>query len=113
MIEHWMMDAAIAWTANNSTPSPTPTFDPNKVTPGVLGFSVIAIFFVICALLVWNLIMRVSRMSHRSQVRAELALEKARAEGRDLGANDPDAEGIFRQDDAPRDGEPGAETPKR
>lgn len=113
MIEHWMMDAAIAWTANNPTPSPTPTFDPNKVTPGVLGFSVIAIFFVICALLVWNLVRRVSRMSHRSQVRAELAREKARAEGRELDPNDPDAAGIFRPDDAPRVDESGAETPDR
>lgn len=99
MIVNWMMDAQGILLAENPTPEPTPTFDPNQVTPGVVGFFVIAVFFVVCALLVWNLIMRVSRMSHRSQVRAELAREKAQAEGREVTEADEAAAGVFRHED--------------
>ncbi len=57
------------------TPSPTPPFNPNDVTPGVLGFVMTALLFVAVGLLVWRLIVRVSRHDHRMRVRRELVQE--------------------------------------
>lgn len=86
------------------TPSPTPPFNPNDVTPGVLGFVMTALLFVAVGLLVWRLIVRVSRHDHRMRVRRELEQEvrerDARAEA-ELGreSSTPDVQA--------RDGESG------
>lgn len=83
------------------TPEPTPTFDPDTITPGVTGFLVTAVFFVACGLLAWGLIRRVSRLSHRERVRAELEAERERA---DLGgAATGSASGGADADGAPSD----------
>lgn len=92
-------DALAAAVTTPATPAPTPSYDPNAITPGITGFVVTALFFVACALLVWSLIRRVSRMTHRERVRAELEAER---EQRILDGLEPDQ---------PADGATGATPP--
>lgn len=66
----------------NAKPLP---FDPNQVTPGVIGFTMTAIIAVVVILLLWDFNRRVRRINDRADVKerieAELAAgEAARAE---------------------------------
>ena len=65
--------------------TPDPDFDPNTVTPGVVGF--VAIFFVAAAtvLLCLDVVRRIRRTTYRAEIKARLDAELA---ARD---NDPDA----------------------
>ena len=65
--------------------TPDPNFDPNTVTPGVVGF--VAIFFVAAAtvLLCLDVVRRIRRTTYRAEIKARLDAELA---ARD---NDPDA----------------------
>ncbi|TFB65269.1 hypothetical protein [Cryobacterium sp. Hz9] len=65
--------------------TPDPNFDPNTVTPGVVGF--VAIFFVAAAtvLLCLDVVRRIRRTTYRAEIKARLDAELA---ARD---NDPNA----------------------
>ncbi|TFD90538.1 hypothetical protein E3T51_02630 [Cryobacterium serini] len=67
------------------TPTPDPDFDPNTVTPGVVGF--LAIFFVAVAtvLLCLDVVRRIRRTTYRAEIKERLDAELA---ARDA---DPDA----------------------
>jgi hypothetical protein len=58
-----------------------PDFDPNTVTPGVIGF--IATFLVAAAivLLVFDMNRRIRRTRYREEIREKLAQERAAADG--------------------------------
>ena len=58
------------------TPTPLP-FDPNAVTPGVIGFGFTFVVFLVVGLIAWDLLRRVRNAKYREQVRDELAAEAA------------------------------------
>jgi hypothetical protein len=57
--------------------TPDPDFDPNTVTPGVVGF--LAIFFVAAAtlLLCLDVVRRIRRTTYRAEIKARLDAEVA------------------------------------
>ncbi|TFD72711.1 hypothetical protein [Cryobacterium gelidum] len=65
--------------------TPDPNFDPNTVTPGVVGF--VAIFFVAAAtvLLCLDVVRRIRRTTYRAEIKARLDAELAERD------NDPNA----------------------
>ena len=66
--------------------TPDPDFDPNTVTPGVVGFA--AIFFVAVAtvLLCLDVVRRIRRTTYRAEIKARLDAELA---ARDQDPNTP------------------------
>ena len=66
--------------------TPDPDFDPNTVTPGVVGFA--AIFFVAAAtvLLCLDVVRRIRRTTYRAEIKARLDAELA---ARDEDPNTP------------------------
>jgi len=87
-----------------NTPMPTPsmTVDPDSVTPGFVGFAIIAVIVLAVALLIWDMNRRIRRVRYRAEVREELDAEEAAARGEaggtasDAGSSDvdgPDADG--------------------
>ena len=60
-----------------STPTPTPSIDPNLVTPGVWGFVAIALIALVVIALVYDMMRRIRRGRYRAQVREELDAEAA------------------------------------
>lgn len=68
-----------------------PAFDPDSVTPGVIGFIATAIVAIAVCLLLFDMNRRVRRVKYREEVRAEIAAEQAAAAegapaGEDAGA---------------------------
>lgn len=69
-----------------------PDFDPNSVTPGVIGFFAILLIAVAVVLLMIDMSRRVRRNRYRGEVREKLAAEAAEAsqtaegEASDLGS---------------------------
>lgn len=66
--------------ASTAVPTPTPTVDPELVTPGPWGFAVIALLAVAVILLVWDMLRRVRRGRVRADILEELEAEKAAAD---------------------------------
>ena len=66
------------------TAEPLP-FDPNQVTPGVIGFAVTALIAIAVILLLWDFNRRVRRINDRAHVKArieeELAAQQAEPSG--------------------------------
>ena len=59
------------------TPSPSPgDVNPDLVTPGVVGFVLIAILAVAVVALVWDMMRRIRRGRYRAEVREELDAEE-------------------------------------
>jgi Na+-transporting methylmalonyl-CoA/oxaloacetate decarboxylase gamma subunit len=54
-----------------------PMFDPNSVTPGVIGFLVTFVFIVLIVLLVRDMVRRVRRTQYRAEVNERLDAEEA------------------------------------
>lgn len=85
--------AAHLATESDVQPTPSPTelpYNPDDVTPGVVGFLFTFVIFVLVALLCWDLIRRVRRVKYRAEIRerleAELAEREAAGEGADAAA---------------------------
>jgi hypothetical protein len=73
----------ILWAA---TPTPTPTpFDPDSVTPGVIGFVVTLGLIVATIVILISMNRRVRRVTYRAEIAERLDAEEA-------AAMDPDAE---------------------
>lgn len=87
------------------TPVPSPTVDPESVTPGPMGFLVIALLAIVVVLLVLDMLRRVRRVRYRAEVQEMLDAEEA--EHRAAG-DDPAADA----DDDPDDADPGATSPR-
>lgn len=62
-----------------STPTPTPTVDPDLVTPGIPGFITIVLLAVVVGLLAWDMLRRVRRSRYREEARLALDAEEAAA----------------------------------
>jgi len=58
------------------TAEPLP-FDPNQVTPGVIGFAVTALIAVAVILLLWDFNRRVRRINDRADVKERIEAELA------------------------------------
>jgi hypothetical protein len=60
------------------TPSPTPSFNPDVVTPGVVGFITVFLITVVTVLLILDMTRRI----RRARYRGELAERRGRDEDR-------------------------------
>jgi hypothetical protein len=61
------------------TAEPLP-FDPNQVTPGVIGFAVTALIAIAVILLLWDFNRRVRRINDRAEVKERIEAELAARE---------------------------------
>ena len=76
-----------------STPTPTPSSPPAElVTPGPIGFAVMALLAIIVILLILDMLRRVRRARYRDEVNEELDLaeKQAREATRDSDVDDQD-----------------------
>lgn len=80
-------------------------YDPNQVTPGVIGFAVTALFAIVVMLLLWDFNRRVRRINDREEVKARLQAEIAAAEA----STDADRSGAH---DAPVEIAPAEQPPQ-
>ena len=82
------MHALDGWiaTAATATPSPGPTVDPDLVTPGPVGFTVMALLALVVVLLVADMLRRVRRARYREEVGKDLDAEQAAAAAEQDGA---------------------------
>ena len=69
-----------------ATPTPPPDFDPNTVTPGVIGFIVVLLIAVATLLLCLDVVRRIRRTTYRAQIAERLEAEIA---ARDAGSTSP------------------------
>ena len=58
-------------------PTPDPDFDPNTVTPGVVGFIVVFLIGAATLLLGFDLVRRIRRTTYRAEITARLEAEIA------------------------------------
>lgn len=71
------MITALVRAAAEVAPTPTPTVDPELVTPGPVGFTIMAVLVLLVAVLIWDMLRRVRRVRYRAEVREELDAEAA------------------------------------
>ncbi|UWF78064.1 MULTISPECIES: hypothetical protein [Microbacterium] len=76
----------------DQTPMPTPsmTVDPEAVTPGFVGFAVVAIILIAVVLIIWDMNRRIRRVRYRAEVREELDAEQAATDAGDDDTGRPD-----------------------
>ncbi len=60
-----------------ATPTPAPDFDPNTVTPGVIGFIVVLLLAVATLLLGLDVVRRIRRTTYRAEIKERLDAELA------------------------------------
>lgn len=65
-----------------------PMFDPNSVTPGVIGFLATFVVIVIVVLLATDMVRRVRRTQYRAEVNERLDAEAAALIEQERGAED-------------------------
>ena len=71
-----------------------PTYDPDKVTPGVIGFIAIALVAAAVIFLLLDMNRRIRRIQFREQVREELAQEVAERDTQSADGADPAPEEV-------------------
>ncbi len=74
-------------------PETPPGFDPNTVTPGVVGFFAIALVAIAAILLMVDMARRIRRVRYRGEVRERLEAEQLQAEKEMIaegGPSEPD-----------------------
>ncbi|MDR6865616.1 hypothetical protein J2Y69_000198 [Microbacterium resistens] len=91
------------------SPSPTPTVDPELVTPGPIGFGIMAVLVVGVVLLIWDMQRRIRRVRYREEVRAELDAEELA--GRAAAPGDPGSPARPAPDPDETPGAPGGVAP--
>lgn len=71
----------LTWIATNTpfVPSPSPTVNPDNVTPGVAGFIAIAVIAIAVVLLLIDMIRRIRRGRYRAEIAEQLDAEEAAA----------------------------------
>ena len=100
------LGALLAATAT-SEPSPTPTVDPELVTPGPWGFVVIALLALVVIVLIWDMLRRIRRARYREEVGKQLDAER---QAEEAGSGPAPGEDPVDTDPGARpaaDGEPG------
>ena len=88
----------LSWIAAMATPKPAVEPDPETVTPGFLGFAIVAVLVIAVILLVWDMQRRIRRTRYRAEVDAELDAEQQAAEA--VRSSDTDDEFVDADDDA-------------
>ncbi|GAA2028716.1 hypothetical protein GCM10009819_10480 [Agromyces tropicus] len=63
-------------------------FDPNDVTPGVIGFIVTIVIMGAVLLLVLDMVRRIRRVNYRAEARERIAAEQAEAEAHEADVAD-------------------------
>lgn len=63
-------------------------FDPNDVTPGVVGFALTFVVMVVVLLLVLDMVRRIRRVNYRAEAQARLDAEERAAENGGPGETD-------------------------
>jgi hypothetical protein len=105
------LPAALAHAA--ATPIPEQTVDPTLVTPGPIGFVVIAVLALAVIVLIWDMMRRIRRGRVRADINEELdAQEQAAAAARATEVDDQDVDagaGTDRLPDAERGPAPDAD----
>ncbi|GAA0997125.1 hypothetical protein [Subtercola frigoramans] len=71
--------ALLGFLADDSTPSPSPTFNPDTVTPGTIGFVITLFVAVGAVLLIIDMVRRIRRVNLKQQVKEKLDAEEAAA----------------------------------
>jgi hypothetical protein len=95
--------AALAHTAP-ATPIPEPTVDPTLVTPGPIGFVVIAVLALAVVALIWDMMRRIRRGRVRADINEELEAEQQAAAGtRATEVDDQDIDAGTSDGPTPRD----------
>ncbi|WP_248240427.1 hypothetical protein [Microbacterium kunmingense] len=84
------MHHAFATIVAAATPSPVPTVDPDLVTPGPVGFAVIAFIALAVVFLVWDMMRRIRRARIRGEINEQLDAEEQMRD-RDGGTSSPQA----------------------
>lgn len=65
------------WFALTASPTPSPAFDEDLVTPGIWGFVLTIGVIVAVVLLIVDMVRRIRRVTYRAQVQEQLAAEEA------------------------------------
>lgn len=65
------------WIALTASPTPTPAFDEDLVTPGIWGFVLTIAVILAVVLLIVDMVRRIRRVTYRAQVQEQLAAEEA------------------------------------
>lgn len=73
-----------------ATPTPAPDFDPNTVSPGVVGFIVILLIAVVTLLLCFDVVRRIRRTTYRAEIKERLDAELAARDAAPSTSNGPD-----------------------
>ncbi len=73
-------------------PSPSPSFDPNSVTPGWIGFVVTALIVVVSLGLIADMVRRMRRLRYRAEAQAKIAAEQAEQSAAAAEATETDDE---------------------
>lgn len=68
--------AAMTWMAPSPSPAPD-DFDPNTVTPGVVGFAITFLIAAVTIVLIVDMTRRVRRVRYRGEARERLEAERA------------------------------------
>ena len=90
--------------AGTATPIPEQTVDPTLVTPGPVGFVVIAVLALAVVALVWDMMRRVRRGRVRADINEELDAEQqaAAAAAAAVEATEVDDQDVDAGDGAPK-----------
>jgi hypothetical protein len=67
----------VLWFALTASPTPTPAFDENLVTPGIWGFVLTIAVILAVVLLIVDMVRRIRRVTYRAQVQEQLEKEQA------------------------------------
>lgn len=73
------MYSTLALLAADSTPMPTYTGDPNQVTPGFVGFALMALIVVAVFVIIWDMQRRIRRTRYREEANDALDLAEQQA----------------------------------
>ncbi|MFC9919410.1 hypothetical protein [Agromyces binzhouensis] len=88
-------------------------FDPNDVTPGVVGFIATILIMAAVLLLVIDMVRRIRRVNYRAEARERIAAEEAAAAEDAAGGDTPVEDADASQADAPASDAPPAERDER
>jgi hypothetical protein len=67
----------VLWFALTASPTPSPAFDEDLVTPGIWGFVLTIGVILAVVLLIIDMVRRIRRVTYRAQVQEQLAAEEA------------------------------------
>lgn len=87
-----MVQLALVQSETTPLPTPTMTVAPELVTPGPIGFGIMALVVVAAMLLIFDMQRRIRRARYREQVGAKLDAEQAAENDKAQGTGEPGAE---------------------